>query len=67
MKTLGLVDRMNLWVFPLVLGSGKRVFADGTVPASLRLTDSTTHPNGTIQLVYEIDGSPTYGDMGGDE
>ena len=28
----GLVDRINLWVYPLLLGSGKKVFADGTVP-----------------------------------
>ena len=37
---LGLVDRMNLWVYPLLLGSGKQVFADGTVPTALRLTES---------------------------
>jgi dihydrofolate reductase len=36
----GLVDEYHLWVFPLVLGYGKRLFADGTIPASLRLIDS---------------------------
>src|SRR5436309_6787813 len=29
----GLVDRFHLWVFPVLIGSGKRLFADGTVPA----------------------------------
>jgi dihydrofolate reductase len=64
---LGLVDRLNLWVYPLVLGTGKRVFAEGTVPAALRLTESTTYPKGTVQLTYEIDGVPSYGDMTIDE
>ena len=60
----GLVDRMNLWLYPLLLGSGKQVFADGTVPTALRLTESVTHPPGTLQLTYEPAGAPTYGDMG---
>ncbi|MGO9873329.1 MAG: dihydrofolate reductase family protein [Acidimicrobiia bacterium] len=59
----GLVDRLNLWLFPLVLGSGKRLFADGTVPTSLRLTESMTYPTGTLHLAYEIAGTPTYGNL----
>ena len=61
---LGLVDRLNLWLYPLLLGTGKRVFADGTVPAALRLTESVTAPNGTLQLTYETTGAPTYGNLG---
>jgi dihydrofolate reductase len=60
---LGLVDRLNLWLYPLLLGSGKRVFADGTVPTALRLTESVTSPNGTLQLTYETTGTPTYGNL----
>ena len=60
---LGLVDRMNLWVYPLLLGSGKRVFADGTVPTGLRLTESVTYPSGALHLSYETAGVPTYGNM----
>jgi dihydrofolate reductase len=60
---LGLVDRMNLWLYPLLLGSGKQVFAGGTVPMALRLTESVTYPNGTLQLAYETVGVPTYGNM----
>jgi dihydrofolate reductase len=66
---LGLVDRLNLWQYPVLLGSGKRVFAGGTVPAALRLSGSVVHANGTLQLTYDAAGAPAYGDMaaGGDE
>jgi dihydrofolate reductase len=60
---LGLVDRLNLWMYPLLLGSGKQVFAGGTVPTALRLTESVTYPNGTLQLTYETAGAPTYGNL----
>jgi dihydrofolate reductase len=59
----GLVDRLNLWLYPLLLGSGKRVFADGTVPTALRLIESVTYPNGTLHLAYETAGVPTYGNL----
>ncbi|MEU1234554.1 dihydrofolate reductase family protein [Micromonospora aurantiaca] len=59
---LGLVDRLNLWVYPVVLGTGKRLFGEGTVPSALRLTESVTHAHGTLQLTYEPAGAPTYGD-----
>jgi dihydrofolate reductase len=57
----GLVDRLELWLYPLLLGSGKQVFGDGTVPTALRLIESVTYPNGTLQLAYETAGTPTYG------
>lgn len=60
---LRLVDRLNLWVYPVLLGSGKRVFADGTVPAALRLTDSVAYPSGTLHIGYEAAGLPTFGDL----
>jgi dihydrofolate reductase len=63
----GLVDRLNLWLYPLLLGNGKHVFADGTVPTALRLTESVTYPNGTLQLSYETAGAPTYGNLAGDD
>ena len=58
-----LVDRLRLWIYPLLLGRGKRVFGDGTVPTALRLTDSVTYPNGVLRLAYETAGAPTFGDM----
>ena len=56
----GLVDRLNLWMYPLLLGSGKRLFAEGTVPTVLRLTESVTYPSGTLHLTYDTAGVPTY-------
>jgi dihydrofolate reductase len=59
----GLVDRLNLWLYPVLLGSGKRVFADGTVPTALQLTASETYPSGAVHVTYETAGVPTYGTM----
>lgn len=60
----GLVDRLRLWVYPLVLGRGKQVFATGTVPRTLHLTGSATYPSGTLHLTYETGGLPAYGTIG---
>ncbi|MDA0353290.1 MAG: dihydrofolate reductase family protein [Chloroflexi bacterium] len=60
----GLVDQLNLWLYPLLLGSGKRLFADGTVPSALHLTDSVTYPSGALHLTYDTAGTPTYGAAG---
>ena len=49
----GLVDRFNLWVFPVVVGSGKRLFADGTVPAGLKLAKSEVSSTGVVMGTYE--------------
>ncbi len=49
----GLVDRYYLWVFPLVIGSGKRLFSDGTVPAGLKLVDSKVSTTGVAIGTYE--------------
>ena len=48
-----LVDQYRLWVFPLVIGSGKRLFSDGTVPSGLRLVDSTVSTTGVVIGTYE--------------
>lgn len=49
----GLVDEYRLWVFPLVLGSGKRLFADGTIPAGLKLVDNKVSTTGVVVGTYE--------------
>jgi dihydrofolate reductase len=51
-----LVDQFNLWVFPLVVGSGKRLFSDGTVPAALKLVDSKVSTTGVVMGTYESAG-----------
>src|SRR5262245_5874685 len=43
-----LVDEFRLWVFPVVIGSGRRLFSDGTVPAGLRLIASTVSGSGVV-------------------
>jgi dihydrofolate reductase len=60
-----LFDRLTLWVFPVVLGSGKKVFADGVVPANLTLTEpAVTSGTGAVMLRYAVaEGTPGTGDM----
>ena len=48
-----LIDEFRLWVFPLVIGSGKRLFADGTIPSALRLVDSKVSTTGVVIGTYE--------------
>ena len=48
-----LVDEYRLWVFPLVIGSGKRLFSDGTIPAGLKLVDSTVSSTGVVIGKYQ--------------
>lgn len=48
-----LVDELWLKIFPITLGMGKRLFADGTVPAAFTLKDSKTSPKGVIVASYE--------------
>ena len=57
----GLVDEYHLWVFPVVLGQGRRLFADGTVPATLRLVDSKVSPTGVVMGTYEPAGDVVTG------
>jgi dihydrofolate reductase len=48
-----LVDQYRLWIFPLVIGSGKRLFSDGTIPSALRLVDSKVSTTGVVIGTYE--------------
>jgi dihydrofolate reductase len=56
-----LVDEYRLWVFPLVLGEGKRLFARGTIPAGLKLVDTRTSTTGVAIHTYERAGEVQYG------
>jgi dihydrofolate reductase len=48
-----LVDEYRLWVFPLVIGSGKRLFSEGTIPSGLKLVDSKVSTTGVVIGTYE--------------
>jgi dihydrofolate reductase len=48
-----LVDQYRLWVFPLVIGSGKRLFSEGTIPSGLKLVDSKVSTTGVVIGTYE--------------
>jgi dihydrofolate reductase len=56
-----LIDVFRLWTFPVLLGAGKRLFANGTVPAGLRLADSRTSTTGVVMSTYERGGPIEYG------
>jgi dihydrofolate reductase len=49
----GLIDEYRLMVFPVVLGSGKRLFPEGGEMTSLRLVESTSFPSGVVVLTYQ--------------
>jgi dihydrofolate reductase len=58
-------DQLTLWVFPIVLGEGKRLFHDGTVPSNLRLlAPPVVSGTGAVLLRYAPNGVPSTGVMG---
>jgi dihydrofolate reductase len=56
-----LVDTFWLMIYPITLGSGKRLFADGTLPAAFKVTESIVGSNGVIVMNYERAGAITTG------
>jgi len=54
-----LVDEFWLKIYPLTLGSGKRLFVDGTIPAAFKVTESQVSPTGIIIVNYERAGAIT--------
>jgi dihydrofolate reductase len=59
-----LVDELRLMVFPVVLGQGKRLFGEGTIPRTWRLRSSTTSPSGVVMTAYERVGEVETGAVG---
>jgi dihydrofolate reductase len=59
----GLIDEYRLMTFPVTIGTGKRLFADGTVPAALRLTESSVSKNGVVIAKYEPAGELATGSV----
>lgn len=52
-----LVDAFWLMIYPVTLGSGKRLFAGGTIPAAFKVTESVVTPKGVIVVNYERAGA----------
>lgn len=60
------IDRLHLWLYPVTLGQGKRLFDAGTVPATFRLAEpARSFPKGAVSLVYERAGGVETQDMPG--
>ena len=56
-----LIDELRLWIAPVLLGDGKRLFADGTRPAALRLVETTETTTGAVLHVYRRAGEVAHG------
>lgn len=59
-----LIDELWLKTFPVTLGTGKRLFGDGTIPAAFTMTDSLVTPNGVIFANYKRAGEVKTGTIG---
>jgi dihydrofolate reductase len=58
-----LIDTLRIWQFPVVLGTGKRLFGEGAVPRSFRLLDTQPNTTGAVLHVYERVGNLKYGEV----
>lgn len=58
-----LVDTLRIWQFPVVLGTGKRLFGEGTIPRSFQLVDTQLNTAGAVLHVYERVGGLRYGEV----
>jgi len=56
-----LIDEYRLWIHPVVLGSGKRLFPDGKPPMALKLIETKTTGTGVVIQVYQPAGKPELG------
>lgn len=48
-----LIDEVRLWVFPVMVGRGKRLFGEGTIPGAFRLVDTKASTTGVVIQSYE--------------
>ena len=58
-----LFDTLRIWQFPVVIGAGKRLFGEGTIPGSFRLVDTQQTTAGAVLHVYERAGGLKYGEV----
>jgi dihydrofolate reductase len=57
----GLIDEYRIFVEPVVLGTGKRLFETGAAPTALELVETRTMSGGAVLAIYRPAGPPTYG------
>jgi dihydrofolate reductase len=58
-----LIDTLRIWQFPVLIGAGKRLFGEGTIPCSFRLVDTQQTNTGAVLHVYERAGALKYGEV----
>lgn len=61
LRSRDLIDEYRLWVFPVIVGTGKRLFADGAVPGGLELVESTVSSTGVVIGTYRPAGAINVG------
>jgi dihydrofolate reductase len=62
-----LVDEYRLWTFPVLLGTGKRLFTEGTIPTGLEVVDVMTSTTGVVFATYRRSGTVDYGSFAFEE
>lgn len=58
-----LIDALRIWTFPVVIGTGKRLFGEGTMPRSFRLVDTQATTTGAVLHIYDRAGGLRYGEV----
>jgi dihydrofolate reductase len=58
-----LIDTLRIWQFPVVIGTGKRLFGEGAIPRSFRLVDTRLTTTGAVLHVYDRAGGLEYGEV----
>src|SRR5882762_493729 len=64
LQAASLIDEYNAWVYPVVLGRGKRLFENGARPCALRLVASRTSNTGVVMCTYVPAGDISLGTVG---
>jgi dihydrofolate reductase len=58
-----LVDELRIWQFPVVIGTGKRLFGEGAIPAAFQLVETQANTTGAVLHVYQRAGDLRYGEV----
>ena len=63
LHALGLIDEYRIFIEPVVLGTGKRLFEPGATPTALQLVETKPMDKGAVLAIYRPAGPPTYGEF----